>query len=340
MGVQLKEVIEWHKINFDMLGGNRIAIDAFNTLYQFITIIRQRDGTPLMDSRGRVTSHLSGMLYRTAKIAENGVKPVYVFDGDAPDFKLIRHKRREAKEAAGKKLKEARAAGDTESVRKYSTRTAKLEDYMIKDAKKLLTLMGVPWVQAPSEGEAQVAYMAKKGDVWGAASQDYDALLFGAPKLIRNMTMSGRRKLPYKNVYVEVVPELIKLDEVVGNLGITKRQLICMSMLIGTDFNPGGIKGVGPKTALDMIRKDGCDALKKVKWDPQWPEKETIIDFFENPPTTDDYKLEWGNPDTEKLLDFMVGEHDFSESRVLKAVDHFKQGLKKGRQTGLGEWFG
>lgn len=339
MGVQLKDIIEWHKINFDMLGGNRIAIDGFNTLYQFITIIRQRDGTPLMDSRGRITSHLSGIIYRTAKIAENGVKPVFVFDGKAPDFKLVRKNREAVKNEAQKRLDDAKTRGDKENIRKYSERTARLEPYMVEDAKKLLTLMGVPWVQAPSEGEAQAAYMAKIGDVWGAASQDFDSLLFGAPKLIRNMTMSGRRKLPYKNVYIEVVPELIKLDELLGNLGLTQKQLICMSMLVGTDFNPGGIKGIGPKTALDMVREKGCDALKDVEWNIDWPDREKIIEFFEKPPVTDDYKLEWNNPDAEKVLDFMVGEHDFSEDRVLKAINHFKQGLKKGRQTGLGEWF-
>jgi len=339
VGVQLKDIIEWHKINFDMLGGNRIAIDGFNTLYQFITIIRQRDGTPLMDSRGRITSHLSGIIYRTAKIAENGVKPVFVFDGKAPDFKLVRKNREAVKNEAQKRLDDAKTRGDKENIRKYSERTARLEPYMVEDAKKLLTLMGVPWVQAPSEGEAQAAYMAKIGDVWGAASQDFDSLLFGAPKLIRNMTMIGRRKLPYKNVYIEVVPELIKLDELLGNLGLTQKQFICMSMLVGTDFNPGGIKGIGPKTALDMVREKGCDALKDVEWNIDWPDREKIIEFFEKPPVTDDYKLEWNNPDAEKVLDFMVGEHDFSEDRVLKAINHFKQGLKKGRQTGLGEWF-
>ncbi|MBR9689277.1 MAG: flap endonuclease-1 [Candidatus Altiarchaeota archaeon] len=339
MGVQIKDIVEWKKISFDRLGGNRVAIDAFNTLYQFITIIRQRDGTPLMDSRGRVTSHLSGMLYRTAKLAENGVKPVYVFDGKPPEFKLVRAQRDKVKREAEKKLEEAKKTGDDEGVRKYASRAVRLEKHMIDDSKKLLTLLGVPWVQAPSEGEAQAAYMAEKGDVWAAASQDFDSLLFGAPKLIRNMTMSGRRKLPFKNVYVDVYPELLRLDEVIGALGITRKQLICVGLLVGTDFNPGGIKGIGPKTALDLVRKRGCDALNDVKWKAEWPSIETVTRFFLKPPTTDNYELVWKNPDTDKLLDFMVGEHDFSEDRVLKTVMHFKQGLKKGRQTGLEDWF-
>lgn len=339
VGVQIKDLVEGSEITFGAMGGNRIAIDAFNTLYQFITIIRQRDGTPLMDSQGHVTSHLSGVLYRTAKLVEHGVRPCYVFDGKPPEFKLVSKDRKEAKEAAKVRLDEARKKGDMEAVRKYAERTARLEEYMIEDSKKLLTLMGVPWIQAPSEGEAQAAYMAMKGDVWAVGSQDFDSLLFGAPRLVRNITISGRRKLPYKDAYVEVVPRLLDLEQTLSTLGLTRKQLICLGLFVGTDYNPGGIKGIGPKKGLDLVKEKGCGALKEFDWEPAWPPAERVIEFFMNPPHTEDYDLEWREPDTGGMVDFLVERHDFSESRVQKAVDNFRSGLRKGKQTGLSEFF-
>ena len=339
VGIQLKEIVEWRKTNFSAIGGNRIAIDGHIALYQFLSIIRQKDGTPLMNTRGEITSHLSGILYRTAKLVDYGVRPCFVFDGKPPEFKLIVKDRIERKKEAEKKLQDARVRGDVSAIRKYSEQSTKIEPRMIDESKKLLTLLGIPWVQAPSEGEAQAAYMASKGDMWASASQDFDSLLFGTPRLIKNLTITGKRKLPYKQVYIEIVPEILKLKEVLEHLGITRDELICLGMLVGTDFNPGGIKGVGPKKALSLIKEKGCSALDEFEWSEEWPEKEVIIDFFKNPPVTDDYNLEWRAPDTSKVLDFLVGEQDFSETRVLKALDNFRSGLKKGKQTQLEEWF-
>lgn len=338
VGVKLKDIVEWKEISFDLLGGHRIAIDAFNTLYQFVTIIRQRDGTPLMDSSGHITSHLSGLLYRTARLVDSGVKPCYVFDGPPPEFKLVSEDRKRAKERAREKLEEARERGEEAAVRKYAKQAAKLKDYMIEDSKELLGLMGVPWVQAPSEGEAQAAHMAAEGDVWAVGSQDYDSLLFGAPRLVRNLTTSGRRKLPYKNTYVQVVPELLKLRQALERLGISREQLVCLSLLSGTDYNPGGIKGIGPKTGLKLVREKGCAALEDVEWDEEWPPADRLLDFFLGPPTTGDYELKWTEPDSDSLMEFLVERHDFSEKRVCNAVDRLRSGLDKGRQSGLEEW--
>ena len=339
MGVQLKELVEGSEISIGSLGGKKIAIDAFNTLYQFITIIRQRDGTPLMDSRGRITSHLSGVLYRTAKLMESGVRPCFVFDGKPPEFKLAIRDRKEAKREAEKKLEEARRKGDLEGIRKYSERAAKLEDYMIEDSKKLLSLMGIPWVQAPSEGEAQAAYMAISGDVWAVGSQDSDSLLFGAPRLIRNLTITGRRKLPYKNAYIEVTPKLLDLQRTLDSLNIDRKQLICLGILVGTDFNPGGIRGIGPKKGLELVREKGCKALGEFEWSPEWPSAEEILEFFLNPPITEKYELEWKEPDTEGMVDLLVGRHDFSEDRVRKVAKNLEEAMKRGRQVGLEQFF-
>jgi flap endonuclease-1 len=218
-----------------------------------------------------------------------------------------------------------------------------LKDYMAEDSKRLLSLMGLPWIQAPSEGEAQAAHLTKRGYSDYCASQDYDSLLFGAPRLIRNVTISGRRKLPSKNVYVDVVPEVVDLGNVLKECGITYEQLIDVGILIGTDFNPDGIKGLGPKTALKLIKEHGTleNALPHLK-NAEFPaEPQRIREIFLHPKVTDDYKLEWAEPDVEGVVNFLVREKDFSEDRVRKALEKMQQGTKKLKgKTTLEKWFG
>jgi len=222
------------RIDFNQLNGKVIALDAYNALYQFLASIRQPDGTPLMDSQGRVTSHLSGLLYRTINLLEYGIKPVYVFDGKPPELKLLEiEKRRRVREKAVEEWVKAMEEGRRAEARKYAQRALFITNDMVDEAKKLLNYMGVPWVQAPSEGEAQAAYMAIRGIVWAVGSQDYDSLLFGAPKLVRNLTISGRRKLPGKDEYVEVNPELIELGDVLKALKLRDRaQLIDLAIIL------------------------------------------------------------------------------------------------------------
>ncbi len=337
----VRKVVSWSYFYRKVL-----AFDAYNALYQFLTSIRQPDGTPLMDSKGRITSHLSGLLYRTVNLVENGIYPVYVFDGKPPEFKYAEIERRKSvKSEAVKKYEEAIAKGDMEAAKRYAAMMSKLTEEMVKDAKTLLDLLGIPWVQAPSEGEAQAAYMAKKGDAWAAASQDYDALLFGAPRLARNLTITGRRKLPGKNVYVEIKPEVIELEELLKALKLTREQLIDVAILLGTDYNPDGVPGIGPKTALRLIREFGSlekllktPYLKKARF-PVDPLK--IKEFFLNPPTTDDYVLEWRMPDKEGVIRFLVYEHDFSRDRVERALERLEKAMRslKGQGT-LEAWFG
>ncbi|WP_324736208.1 flap endonuclease-1 [Thermococcus sp. SY098] len=338
MGVQIGELVPRKEIEIENLNGRKIAIDALNAIYQFLSIIRQRDGTPLMDSKGRITSHLSGLFYRTINLMEAGIKPAYVFDGKPPEFKRRElEKRAEAREEAEEKWQEALARGDLEEAKKYAQRASRVNEQLIEDAKKLLDLMGIPWVQAPSEGEAQAAYMASKGKVWASASQDYDSLLFGAPRLVRNLTITGRRKLPGKDVYVEVKPELIVLEEVLKELKIDREKLIELAILVGTDYNPGGIKGVGPKKALEIV-KYSKDPLKKYQKMSD-VDLYAIKEFFLNPPVTDDYKLVWKMPDEEGILKFLCDEHDFSEERVKNGLERLKKAIRAGKQSTLESWF-
>ena len=344
MGVNLRSIVPKTQVKLEDLSGKIIAVDAYNALYQFLSIIRQPNGTPLKDNTGKVTSHLSGLLYRTSNLVELGIKPIYVFDGTPPVLKREEIQRRQQlKVEAAVHYEKAIARGDTVKARMFAQATTSLRDYMKEDAHRLLDLMGLPWVQAPSEGEAQAAHMARRKDADYCASQDYDSLLFGAPMLLRNVTVSGRRKLPSKNIYIDVVPELVVLDSVLKECGITYDQLIDVGILIGTDFNPDGIKGLGPKTALKLVKEHGTlkNALPHIKNAefPHPPEK--IREIFLHPKVSDAYTLEWKEPNVEGILDFLVREKDFSEVRVRKAVEKMQEGTKqlKGKTT-LEKWFG
>jgi len=344
LGVNLRDLVPKTVVKLEDLGGKSMAIDAYNALYQFLAIIRQPDGTPLKDSGGRVTSHLSGLLYRTSNLVEMGIKPIYVFDGKPPSLKEVEIQRRaKIKQDAQVRYERAIKEGKIEEARTYAQATSKLKDYMTEDSKKLLNLMGIPWIQAPSEGEAQAAHLAKRGDADYCASQDYDSLLFGAPKLVRNVTISGKRRLPSKNVVIDVVPEIVELERVLKGCGISYEQLVDVGILIGTDFNPDGIEGLGPKTALKLVKEYGTleNALPHIK-NAEFPaEPRRIREIFLNPPITNNYRVEWKEPDLEGIVNFICRERDFSEDRVRKSVERMQKGLTqaKGKST-LDKWFG
>jgi flap endonuclease-1 len=344
LGVNLRDLVPKTIVRLEDLSGKSIAIDAYNALYQFLAIIRQPDGTPLKDTSGRITSHLSGLLYRTSNLVEMGIKPIYVFDGKPPALKEVEIKRRvKAKEEALVRYEHALKEGKIEEARVYAQATSRLKDYMAEDSKKLLDLMGIPWVQAPSEGEAQAAHLVKRGDADYCASQDYDSLLFGAPRLVRNVTISGRRRLPSKNISIEVVPEIVELENVLRECGITYEQLVDVGILIGTDFNPDGIKGLGPKTALKLIKEHGNieNTLPHLK-NAEFPvEHQRIREIFLKPAVTDNYKIESKELDVEEVVNFICRQRDFSEDRVRKAIEKMQKGItaEKGKTT-LEKWFG
>jgi flap endonuclease-1 len=343
LGVNLRGLVPKTKVDLKSLSSKSVAIDAYNALYQFLAIIRQPDGTPLKDRSGKITSHLSGLFYRTANLLELGIKVAYVFDGVPPTLKEVEIKRRaKVKAEALVKYEQALKEGKVEKARSYAQMTSKLKDYMAVDSKRLLTELGVPWIQAPSEGEAQAAYLTRKGDTDYCASQDYDSLLFGAKVLVRNVTISGRRKIPRKPVYVEVGPEIIKLDQALKELEITREQLIDVAILVGTDFNPDGVKGIGPKTALKLIKQHGSieETIPELK-DAEFPaEPNKIREIFLNPKITDNFKLDWKEPNIDGVVRFLCGERDFSEERVRKALNRMSEGIKEAKsKVTLETWF-
>jgi flap endonuclease-1 len=345
MGVNLKGLVTAQTVSMEEMRGRVLAIDGYNALYQFLSIIRQPDGTPLMDSAGRVTSHLSGVFYRTVNLLEAGIKPVYVFDGKPPELKLREIERRaEIKEKAEEEYRAALERGDLEGARKAAQATSRLTGEMVDQTKDLLGAMGIPWVQAPSEGEAQAAFMTRRGDAWATVSQDYDSLLFGAPRLVRNLTISGRRKLPNKPVYIDVEPEIIRLDEVLRALNVSREQLIDIGIMLGTDFNPDGFKGIGPKKAKKIIEEYGSlkAAIERgaIEVDPHI-DVDAIREIFLNPKTTGEYRLEWRELDGERVKKILCENHDFSVERVEAALQRvMKMKREVERQSSLEKWFG
>ncbi len=347
LGKLIAEVKE--QIDFTDISNKTIAVDAYNTIYQFLSIIRQPDGSPLADSRNRVTSHLSGILYRTSNLLEYGITPVYVFDGIPP---LLKRRTLEARanrrSAALNEWNKAKAAGQIEEARMHAMASTRINAEIIDSSKELLRLMGIPFVQAPSEGEAQAAEMAKDGLVYASASQDYDSFLFGAEIVIRNVTISGRRKLPMKNVYIEVKPERIMLSKLLENFQINREQLIILGMLMGTDFNRG-IDKVGPKTALKIVRehKKLPDVVKyiKEKYNAEFDsDPMEVLEIFEHPEiikiTDQEFQsmVSAAKPDKNGIIKFMCDEHEFSVERVTKVADKLAEFRGVRGQRGINSW--
>ncbi|MDO8528603.1 MAG: flap endonuclease-1 [Nanoarchaeota archaeon] len=346
MGLNIREIIPRKEINFEELKGKILCVDAFNTLYQFLSSIRQPDGTSLMDSKERITSHLSGIFYRNIALLSEGMKLVYVFDGKAPDLKMKTwEKRGENREVAKGKYEEAKQSEDLEGMKRYSSQFVRLNNEMIQESKELLEAMGIMTVQAPSEGEAEASYLSKiKNEVYACVSQDYDSLLFGAPKLIRNLTLARRRKT--FSGFVEVKPEIIELEHVFNSLDINLEQLICLGILVGTDYNPKGIPGIGQKRALQIVKKFKQPVLIFQSVEEQLmnlPEEERfdwqeIFKLFRKPDTIN-AEIEFPKVNEKKIKEILVSKHDFSEERVDKQLEKLRDVAEQAKQKGLKDYF-
>jgi len=323
MGVLLTPIIIKQSLALEDLRGKRLAVDANGELYQFLALIRMRDGSPLRDSHGRITSHLSGLFYRTTRlIADYGIELVFVFDGKPPLLKSDEiARRRSIKERYDAEHAAALESGDLAKAYSKATMTSRLTRDMTEEARELLRLMGLPVVQAPSEGEAQASHMAANGDVWAAASKDYDCLLFGTPRLLRFLTISGKEFLPSKGAFRSITPELIDSDSLLAHYNLTREQLVDLAILVGTDFNEG-IKGIGPKKALKLVTDFGSiENMPAEIRDSVGSTLADIREIFLQPNVTDDYAVEFGVPDRARIVDFLCDQREFSTDRVTAALD-------------------
>ncbi len=343
MGVQISEIVNRKEIELSEMKGKVIAIDAMNTLYQFLTTIRQSDGTPLMDKNGKITSHLSGLFYRNIALLEAGIRLVYVFDGIPSDLKMQEiEKRRERKIAASEKYDEAKSVGDVVSMRKYSQQTVKVDSEIISESKEFLDALGIPVVVSVNEGEAEAAFLVRSGKVWASASQDYDSLLYGTPRLIRNLTLSRKRRNS-TGILIDTKIEIVELQNVLDNLQIDKDQLICLGIIVGTDFNPGGVRGIGQKRALEIVQKYKYPVKifefleNSEKYDVNFNWQEIFKEFRE-------YRGGQGELDLNKKIDFVnlknfLLKRDFSEERVNNGLERLKVLEEERKQTGLKDFF-
>ncbi|KCV71980.1 flap endonuclease-1 [Fonticula alba] len=320
------------------LFGRKIAIDASMSIYQFLIAVRQADGGVLTNDSGQVTSHLMGMLYRTARMVENGIKPVYVFDGKPPALKGGElSKRSERRQQAEESLKTATEQGNQADMDKFSRRTVRVTAEHTAECKRLLTLMGIPYIEAPCEAEAQCAVMAAKGLVYATASEDMDSLTCGSTILLRHLTYSEARKVPIAEYSLPRVLELLEL---------TMDEFIDLCILLGCDFCDT-IRGVGPKRALEFIRKHRNIETILENLDPKrytvpenWPYKE-VRELFRSPEVTPvaDIELKWSSPDEEGIVKFLVTEKGFNEERVRSVIQRLDKARSDSTQSRLDGFF-
>ncbi|KAI9316242.1 PIN domain-like protein [Dichotomocladium elegans] len=320
--------------------GRKIAIDASMSIYQFMIAVRQQDGQMLMNDAGETTSHLMGMFYRTIRMVDNGIKPVYVFDGKPPTMKSGELAKRKArKDEALASLEEANEVGTAEEVARYTKRTVKVTKEHNDECKKLLKLMGIPYVEAPCEAEAQCASLAKRGLVFAAASEDMDTLTFSTPILLRHLTFSEQRKMPIDEVH---------LDKALAGLQLTHDEFIDLCILLGCDYVES-IKGVGPMRAYNLIKEHRTieKALKhlpeklreNVPKDWKYDEARELFKKPEVLPDSENIELKWDVPDVEALVDFMVREKGFSEERIRKSCEKLTKNAKSATQVRMTDFF-
>jgi len=340
MGLKLKDLVVREKTKLESFSNKVIAVDAYNAIYQFLASIRGPDGMQLTDSEGRITSHLSGLLYRNINFLSLGIKPVWVFDGKPPSLKTAEiERRRQIKRDATVKYEKAIVAGDMEGARKYAQQTTSMKDGMVEESKQLLEYFGIPYIDAPSEGEATAAHLTNTGQAYAAASQDFDSILLGAKRLIRNFTNSGRRKIPNRNTYIEIEPEIIETKKTLESLQVTAEQLVDIGILIGTDFNPDGFERVGPKTALKMIKQHSrLEDIPQIQEQLHKIDYEQIRKIFLKPAVAEVDEIIFEKVNYEGITEYLVKERSFSGDRIQSSLNRLRKAIEKKSQN-LDQWF-
>ncbi|KAK4282670.1 hypothetical protein QN277_014017 [Acacia crassicarpa] len=324
---------------FESYFGRKIAIDASMSIYQFLIVVGRSGTEMLTNEAGEVTSHLQGLFSRTIRLLEAGIKPVYVFDGKPPELKRQELAKRFSKRAdAGDDLSEAKETGTKEDIEKFSKRTVKVTKQHNEDCKRLLRLMGVPVVEAPSEAEAQCAALCKSGKVYAVASEDMDSLTFGASKFLRHLMDPSSKKIPVMEFDVAKILE---------ELNLTMDQFIDLCILSGCDYCDS-IRGIGGMTALKLIRQHGSietilENINKERYQipDDWPYKEARQLFKEPLVLTEEEQLDlkWTAPDEDGLITFLVNENGFNADRVTKAIEKIKAAKNKSSQGRLESFF-
>lgn len=343
MGANLTPLVPREKIGLEGVAGKTLAVDALNAVYQFLALVRDRRGELMRNERGLVTSHLIGLATRYSKLAlENKCRFIFVFDGPPHPLKRVEiERRREIRERALEEYERLIEAGDYERAFSKAVVAASVDEWIIDSSRKLIQLMGFPVVDAPADAEAQAAFIVSRGEAWAVSSQDWDSLLYGSPRLVRYLTLTGFEWLPSKRVARRLEPELVELERVLAALGISRRQLVEIAVLSGTDFNRG-VKGVGPRRAYKLVKTYG--SLDRLPSDIRRALPENyleVVELFLNPPVRVDYGIEFREPDEEGLYRFLVEENNFSRKRAELVVERLRRAWREAglSQRGLEEYF-
>ena len=322
----LRQLAHVEDVAFGDLAGSVVAVDAHNWLYRYLTTtVRFTRGRAYTTADGEEVANLIGIVQGLPKLLEGDVVPVFVFDGGVSELKTDEvAERREQRERYESELAEAREREDATAaeISTLESRTQRLTELIQETSRELLELFGVPVIEAPAEGEAQAAHMARRGDVDYVGTEDYDALLLGAPLTLRGLTSKGD-------------PELMDFEATLADHDLTWEQLVDVAILMGTDFNEG-VPGVGPKTAVKLVREHG-DLWGALDDHGAYIEgADRIRELFLNPDVTDDYEFDTDiQPDLAAARAYVVEEWEVSEEEVERGFERIEEALT---QTGLDRW--
>ena len=317
MGCNLKDLVRPESINLNDLEGERVAVDVFLSAYQFITAMTGEDGRPL-SREGKPVAHIMGFLDRATTLIAAGIDPVFVFDGRPHNLKQdTLRERRERKENAKTRWNAAVEEGDMKAAKKLGPQIAEYTQEMVQETKDLFDTLGVAWIEAPMEAEGAAAVRARRGELHAVATQDWDALLYGSPIMIRNLMSHGTRKFGRT-----LTAEKIVLRDVLDEHDITQEQLVDLGIMIGTDFHPG-FRGIGPKTGLKLIKTHGTlEAVAEEKGHVIPKNLDDIRGLFHNHPIHTDMNIpEAGRAVEEQVRRFIQKDRGFSESRTERALE-------------------
>ncbi len=333
MGCNLKDLAEAVPIELSDLDGQRIGVDVFLNAYQFLTAMTGSDGKPLTNSDGVATSHLMGFLDRATTMIQAGIDPVFIFDGRPDQLKRqTLDERRARKDIAKAKWRAAVESGDEKAAKKLGPQTAEYTPVMVEQTKRLFDTLGVVWIEAPMEAEGAGAVRCARGEIAAVASQDWDTLLYGSPVMIRNLMAHGTRR------FGRVIhAQRVELATLLETHQLTQAQLVDLGIMVGTDFHPG-IRGIGPKTGLKLIKEYGTVEAVCAAKEKEIPAKlDEIRQLFHNHPTGDDHLPEHTIANEKSLREFLQEEMGFSERRLTRALDRLRDAgrLKQAGQTTL-----
>jgi flap endonuclease-1 len=320
----LRDLASIEEVPWDEVDPGVVAVDAHNWLYRYLTTtVRFTNESVYTTSAGDEVANLVGIVQGLPKFFEHDLTPVFVFDGGPSELKADEiAERREQREQLEDRLEDAREEGDAAEVARLDSATQRLTDVIQETSRELLELLDVPVVEAPAEGEAQAAHMASRGDADYVGTEDYDALLFGAPVTLRQLTSKGD-------------PERMDLEQTLADLDLTREQLVDVAILCGTDFNDG-VHGYGPKTALKAVREHG-DLWGVVEHEDVLVENGDLVrQLFFDPDVTDDYAFDTAiSPDVDAATGYVTDEWEVPEDEVARGFERIQDGLT---QTGLDDW--